>query len=235
MENRTTSVKPFSYECIILAGGNNWRLKPDTNTPKPMLKIGEYTLLERQIAWLKRKGFSHIVIASKEKYNILYTEKHGVEFSIEPNKIGTGGAVKLAMEKITSDIVYVMNVDDVVNYNPIDLLMACKLDAAILVAKPSINFGITQLRQDLIIDFVNKPKIDIYTSTGHYVFKRHIIESMFPEEGNFEDTEMDILPKLARERRLNCERLKGDWMTVNDYKQYMELCIQYEAKFLKYL
>jgi D-glycero-alpha-D-manno-heptose 1-phosphate guanylyltransferase len=222
----------FMYECIILAGGNNWRLKPDTDTPKRMLKIGDFTLLERQIAWLKRKGYAHIVIASKEEFNIVFNKTHGVEFSLENKKLGTGGAVKQAMEKITSDIVYVMNVDDVVNYNPLDMFMTCQLDACVLVAKPTINSAVTTLRQDTIIEFVDKPKLDLYTSAGHYVFKRHVIESMFPKQGSFET---EVLPKLAKERRLNCERLRNEWATINTYKEYLTVCENYEAVFLNIL
>ena len=206
-----------SKEAIILAGGDAWRLKPHTFTPKPMLKIGQFTLLEHQISWLMRHGFRHVVIASREVYPIVYNESHGVEYSIEMEKLGTGGAIKHAMNKIHGNKVYVMNVDDIIRYDPNVLWLSCKRGAAVVVAKPRIGLGVVKLRQDLVIDFREKPTLDMYVNAGHYCFTRHVINTYFPDMGDFEGT---VLPKLARERRLTAIRLKGVWRTVNTYKDY---------------
>jgi len=206
-----------SKEAIILAGGDAWRLKPHTFTPKPMLKIGQFTLLEHQISWLMRHGFRHVVIASREVYPIVYNESHGVEYSIEMEKLGTGGAIKHAMNKIHGNKVYVMNVDDVIKYDPNILWLSCKRGAAVVVAKPRIGLGVVKLRQDLVIDFREKPTLDMYVNAGHYCFTRYVIKTYFPNKGDFEGT---VLPRLARERRLTAIRLKGIWRTINTYKDY---------------
>jgi len=215
-------------EAIILAGGDAWRLKPHTYTPKPMLKIGKFTLLEHQISWLFRHDFEHIVIASREVYPLIYNEKHGVEFSIETEKLGTGGAIKNAFKLIKSDRAYVMNVDDIILYDPNILWMSCDRGAAVIVAKPRIGLGVVKLRQNLVIDFKQKPIVNFYVNAGHYCFKKHIVNTYFPNIGDFEPT---VLPRLARERKLTAVRLKNTWRTINTYKDYQQVLKEAEVLF----
>jgi len=219
-------------ESIILAGGEGWRLKPKILIPKPMLKINKFTLLEHQISWLFRNGFQHIVIASRIRYNICYEEKHGVEFSIEKNKLGTGGAVKKALDYTSNKYVYIMNVDDIVRYRPVELYDKVDRGACLLAAKPRVGWGILELRQDLVIRFQEKPLMNNYVNAGHYVFDRSIISRYFPDKGNFESI---VLPQLARERKLNAYRLtkENTWITINTYKDYLDV-LSLKDKLFKY-
>jgi len=59
----------LNYEAIILCGGEGWRLKPDTWTPKPLLEISEKeTLLDRQVRWLLEHNFDSIILASNRSF-----------------------------------------------------------------------------------------------------------------------------------------------------------------------
>ena len=50
-------------KAMILAAGYGKRLLPITEkTPKPLLKIGEATLIQRNIQHLIEKGFTEIII-----------------------------------------------------------------------------------------------------------------------------------------------------------------------------
>lgn len=52
-------------KALILAGGLGSRLKPFTEAiPKPLLPIGESSILELQISRLKRYAFNEIFIAT---------------------------------------------------------------------------------------------------------------------------------------------------------------------------
>lgn len=207
------------HECIILAGGDSWRLKPDTWVPKPMLQLNKWTLLEYQLRWLIQHKFDHIIIASDKEYPVKELFVEFIDWSIEPYRKGTGGAVLLAIDKLKTNKFYLMNVDDIVFfYNPLELTLP-DTQVRILVSKPRIGFGRVELRQDLVLGFKEKPILDFYVSTGHYYFKKHIIEKYFPDEGNFEET---VLPRLARERILMNNRLNGKWITLNTMKEYLE-------------
>jgi len=121
------------YECIILCGGEGWRLKPDTWVPKPLLKIDDQSLLDRQVNWLVNHGFESVIIAASQDIaeELRPHIMEGiVKLSVEEEKLGTGGATKEAVGLCKSKRVYVMNVDDIVFYDPKELY-----DYAIKVAQ----------------------------------------------------------------------------------------------------
>jgi len=204
-------------EAIILAGKDSWRLKPDIWIPKPMLKLNNFTLLEQQIRWLVSNKIEHIIVASDQKYNIHPLLENYVTWSLEDHR-GTGGAVLIASDYLEGDSCYIMNVDDIVFYNPL-LLTLPDCQARILVSKPRIGYGRVELRHDLVLGFKEKPLLDFYVSCGHYFFKKHIINRYFPDYGNLEDK---VLPELAHRRILSAMRLRGKWITINTMKDYLQ-------------
>ena len=207
-------------EAIILCGGMGWRLKPHTWIPKPLLPLIETpikkTLLDLQIEWLKRHGFKRIILATNQR---LKPSEEVIEV-IEEKKLGTGGAVKRAVKKAIEKLVYVMNVDDIVIYNPQKLFNYADAGAAILLARPHIGFGVVKLEGDFVAGFEEKPLLDFYVSAGHYVFKREIIEQYFPDVG---DLERKVLPVIAKNRLLKGMKLEGEWYTINTYKDYINV------------
>ena len=207
-------------EAIILCGGTGWRLKPHTWIPKPLLPVIEVptkkTLLDIQIEWLKKHGFERIILASNQH---LETSYEVIEV-IEKEKLGTGGAVKEAVKKAKEELVYVMNVDDIVTYDPGKLFDYANAGAAILLARPRIGFGVVILEGDFVAGFEEKPLLDFYVSAGHYVFRRKIIEQYFPDVG---DLEREALPVMAKNRLLKGMKLEGEWYTINTYKDYVNV------------
>jgi len=207
-------------EAIILCGGMGWRLKPHTWIPKPLLPIiaapAKKTLLDIQIEWLKKHGFERIILASNQHFET----SHEVVEVIEKEKLGTGGAVKEAVKKAKEELIYVMNVDDIVTYDPRKLFDYADAGAAILLARPHIGFGVVNLEGDFVIGFEEKPLLDFYVSAGHYVFRRKIIEQYFPDIG---DLEREALPVIAKNRLLKGMKLEGEWYTINTYKDYVNV------------
>jgi NDP-sugar pyrophosphorylase family protein len=189
-------------EAIVLLGGDS--------ANKSMLKFGNYTLLKNKI--------NHIILASDKEYPVNDGFIGYAEWNIESYPKGTGGAVMSAIDKLKTDYFYLMNIDDVCAYNPISL-MEPVTQCRILVSKPKIPYGKIELRQELVIGFKEKPLTDYYVSAGHYVFKKHIVEKYFPDNGNLEDM---VLPQLSRERLLENYRLSGKWVSINTNRDYEE-------------
>ena len=204
-------------EAIILAGGEGWRLKPATWVPKPLLKINKKTLIDHQISWLRSHDFDNIIVASNR--NDL--TKESVTYSIEKESLGTGGATKKAFELIKGKIAYVMNVDDLVFYDPNELFDYAGKGAGLLLAKPQIPFGKVTLANGIdVIRFQARKTLDFYVSTGHYVFKRQVVESLFPETGDFEFTAMQ---RIADKKALQGYTYHGMWFTLNTMKDLMDI------------
>jgi D-glycero-alpha-D-manno-heptose 1-phosphate guanylyltransferase len=203
-------------EAIILAGGEGWRLKPATWVPKPLLKMNKQTLRDRQISWLLSHGFENIVVASNRED----VTKQPVKYSIEKNALGTGGATKKGFKQIEGDIAYVMNVDDIVFYDPNELFEYASKGAGVLLAKPTLPFGrVTFGNGTEVIRFQHRSTLDSYVSAGHHVFKKAIVEKYFPEKGDFEFTTMQ---RLADKRILHGYIYHGMWFTINTMKDLIQ-------------
>jgi len=204
-------------EAIVLAGGEGWRLKPQTWVSKPLLKINEETLIDRQVSWLYSNGFENIVVASERDG----LTKYDVTYSLEEKKLGTGGATKKAFKMISEDRAYVMNVDDIVFYDPNKLFDYANKGAGVLLAKPTLPFGRVTLQNGVnVIRFEQNPTLNFYVSIGHYVFKRRVVETFFPDEGDLEFTTMQ---RLADNKLLQGYIYQGVWFTLNTMKDLIRI------------
>jgi len=212
----------LEYEAIVLCGGEGWRLKPDTWTPKPLLKISKQeTLLDRQIRWLLEHDFTNIILAANRSFpESAFFTNPAVQPCIERRKLGTGGAVKRAITLTDIKKVYVMNVDDIVFYDPRKLFEYSAKGAAMLLAQPQLPFGKTTLQENNITKFEDRPTLDIWVNAGHYVFSREIVMQYFPDEGDFEPKTMQ---KLAEEKHLRGLKYAGDWLTLNTMKDLIRI------------
>lgn len=105
-------------EAIILAGGLGTRLSSKVNQlPKSMAPVNERPFLEYQLDFLAANGFKKVILA------VGYLHEHilrhfgatykslQLSYSIEKKRLGTGGAIVLALEKISDHHVFILNGD----------------------------------------------------------------------------------------------------------------------------
>jgi len=217
------------YEAIILCGGEGWRLKPYTWTPKPLLKISaDETLVDRQIHWLLEHGFSNIVLASDRTFpESAYFNSPVVQTSLEEKKLGTGGALKKAAKLINADQFYAMNIDDIVFYDPRKLYKYANRGAAILLAKPRLLFGKVTTLRNMVTKFEDRPLLGVWVSAGHYIFSKKLVEEYFPDEGDFERKAMQ---EMVNKEFLKGLKYRGDWLTVNTMKDLMMIREYFETR-----
>src|SRR5437660_613655 len=100
----------YMMEAIVLAGGLGIRLRgvvPDL--PKPMAPIAGRPFLEILLASLSRKGLARVVLSvgfMAEKISTYFGDRFGnleLVYVIESQPLGTGGAVRLAMQTCVTD------------------------------------------------------------------------------------------------------------------------------------
>jgi len=117
-------------KAMILAAGFGRRLHPLTlNCPKPLLKIGNETLLSNTLKFLEQIGINQVVInvhylsdqivdyIDKNKFNLTITL---VE---EKNKIlGTGGGVLNAINNFSNEPFIIINPDTIWNFKYLEEL-----------------------------------------------------------------------------------------------------------------
>ena len=94
---------------VILAGGKGTRLRPLTlNTPKPIVPILTRPFLSLQIELLKKTGIDNIVLSlsyQPRRIEELFGDGSGlgvkIHYTMEPEPLGTAGAVKNAASLIS--------------------------------------------------------------------------------------------------------------------------------------
>lgn len=111
-------------EAIILAGGFGTRLQTVVNdVPKPMAPVNNEPFLNYIFKYLKHFGITHVVLSTgylADKISDYYKNEYlGIKISYtkEISPLGTGGGIRLAMEKCNTENVLVLNGDSFFDVN----------------------------------------------------------------------------------------------------------------------
>jgi dTDP-glucose pyrophosphorylase len=186
---------------VIMAGGRGERLRPITeNTPKPMLKIGEQSLLEKLILDLKGQGFEKFFIsvhylADQIKDHFKDGSNFGVEITYltEEYPRGTAGALSL-LPKNLSNSVLMLNSDLVTNINYQSLLKfhdtgQFKLTVCSRSYEIQIPYGVLELDGEFLQQLTEKPVFQFQVNAGIYVLNSTVIDYV-PTSGSYDITEL---------------------------------------------
>jgi D-glycero-alpha-D-manno-heptose 1-phosphate guanylyltransferase len=195
-------------ESIILAGGQGTRLRalvPDL--PKPMADIAGRPFLWWLMNRLKEQGVGRVVLSVGYKAEIIQDyfgpTFNGLEISyvIEKTPLGTGGAIKFALEQAKGPHVIVFNGDSYVDVNLQDLMTrfeAADTPLAVVVTylKNSAPYGSIAIEEktNRITAFREKQSLGAgYVNAGIYFLRRDIFAN-FSTAAQF-SFEHDFLPK----------------------------------------
>jgi len=222
---------------IILAGGRGTRLPISAkNIPKPLVPINNKTILDYHIENLESFGFSDIRLSLGHMANKIidhvknrYGKKY--EWVVEPEKLGTGGALKYASSDLTDDFI-AFNVDDFPQIDFVDFANFHKKHdtentIAIYKVEDARDFGLIKHDNIHIHKFLEKPKRKLsgHINTGLYVLNPKIFKS-FPQK-TF-SIEMDVFPNLAKQKKIACYKKIDSWFTTGTEERLKEA-----AQFLK--
>lgn len=147
-------------EAIILAGGFGTRLQSIVNdVPKPMAPVNREPFLNYIFYYLKFYKIEHVVLSTgylSEKISGFYgNEFFGIKISYtrEVEPLGTGGGIRLAMEKCNTDDVLVLNGDsffdvDLSNYSKQHLNKKADCSLALRKVENAARYGTTEFGLD---------------------------------------------------------------------------------------
>ncbi len=135
---------------MIFAAGFGTRMRPLTNErPKPLIEVGNTTLLDHAIDLTRGAGIGRIVVNTHYLSDMIRTHLDGqnVLISDETGSIlETGGGLKAALPLLQSDAVFTINSDAVwKGPNPFDVLKeawdSSRMGALLLVVPPDAALG----------------------------------------------------------------------------------------------
>ena len=112
-------------EAIILAGGFGTRLKEviGEDIPKPMAPVDGRPFLEYLFKYLDKWGVERLILATGHKHEVIEAHfgdrfnNQEIVYSREEEPLGTGGAVKKAMEYVNGYSSYIINGDTYFDVN----------------------------------------------------------------------------------------------------------------------
>ena len=205
-------------KAMVLAAGFGKRLSPLTDTlPKPLIKVGDQSLIQRNINYLIDNGFSEIIInVSHHSDQVINHVKEifpniNILFSIEDKPLGTGGGILKALPMIGTKPFLLINSDIFHNIDIKDLPQDTKAAHLIGVPNPEHNAdGDFSLKKNLIEIKDGKNSL---TWSGI-----SIINPIIFNESNFESNSFNIwdtvLPSYIEEGVVTGEESSGLWVDV---------------------
>ncbi len=214
---------------VILVGGEGTRLRPLTyDTPKPMLPIANRPFLEHQIAHLRRHGVDRIRLACGYRPDAIQAHfGDALEYVVEPEPLGTGGAIAHAARGLGETFV-VANGDVLTDLDLTALVgfhreRGARMTLALHpVADPS-RYGVVVTAADGAVEaFVEKPAPGTVASStinaGTYVVEPGVLE-LIPV-GQKVSVEYDVFPRLVG-AGLYAQSSAGYWRDIGTPASYL--------------
>ena len=216
---------------VILAGGLGQRLHPFTLAiPKPLMPVGEVSLLERQIFSLKKVGIDNIVIATN--YKSSYLERFigdgshlGVSITISKEEEPLGTAAPLRLIQNLPDDFLVMN-GDILTLENLSLITDCHLlnqkllTVCIKEQVTPFNFGHVQTLDSNIVSIAEKPILRMNIVAGIYVVNKKLL-NLIPKKGKFGMDEV-ILEMLKLNMPVGAYEIKNYWIDIGQLETLEE-------------
>ena len=218
-------------KAVILAGGLGERLRPFTQViPKPLLPVGEQSLIEIQIANLARHGFDEIFMATNYKADYIANfigdgQRLGVRihYSREEEPLGTCGPLTLLRDQLTEPFI-LMNGDilttmDYRRFFEFSLSQEVDFTVATKNVRTPFNFGKVESRDDRITAVEEKPDFIIEVVAGIYCMRPALLELL--PDGQYFGIDTLISSMLRDGRPIARYLMEEYWLDigrVDDYK-----------------
>ncbi len=235
-EDKSRHIKQFNLPVVIMAGGIGARLKPLTNVlPKPLIPIGQKTMLEEIFDRFGKHGCNHFFISINYKAELIefYLKNehlpYKLDFFKEESPRGTVGSLTIIKEKIKQtffvsncDILIEQDYSDILDYhnenkNEITLVAAIKSYA--------IPYGTVETGDNgKLIELKEKPELNFKINSGMYILEPHLL-SEIPNDKYFHITNL-IENIINRKGKVGVFPVsEKSWKDIGSWSEYIKLII----------
>jgi NDP-sugar pyrophosphorylase family protein len=186
---------------VIMAGGQGTRLDPFTRIlPKPLIPIGDKTIIEIIIDKFREYQIDHFYISVNHKSKILksyfdeLSPQYSIEYINEDKPLGTSGSLKFLQGKLDTPF-FVTNCDIIVEADYGELLafhQEKKNDITLVASMKHFNipYGICEIENGgALTKIVEKPEYSFLVNTGMYVLEPSVLKHI-PENVLFHITDL---------------------------------------------
>jgi D-glycero-alpha-D-manno-heptose 1-phosphate guanylyltransferase len=232
-------------DAIILAGGLGTRLRMVINdVPKCMASVNNHPFLYYIFLQLQKNQVKHVILSLGYKHEkiVEWIEKNQfnclISYAIEDEPLGTGGAIKMALNKVKTKEVLILNGDTFFDIDIKDFYdFHVQHNASISIALKHINrfdrYGSVSIdKSNRIVEFREKEYCDYgYINGGCYLLQKdsRLFDDIQQLTFSFEK---EVLEKNTTDKKIYgyvSDRyfidigVPEDYMTANeDFKQMFD-------------
>lgn len=217
-------------DVVIMAGGRGERLRPLTDTiPKPLLKVGNKTIIEHNLDRLRLFGIDDFWITLNylgeqiETYLGNGKEKSiSIQYLYEKNALGTISSVS-QIQNFGHDYIMVTNSDLLTNLNYehffLDFLQK-DADFSVLTIPYNVNvpYAVLETSNGHVLSLKEKPTYTYYSNGGIYLMKREILNHL-PIDKQFNATDL-MEAIISTGKKVVSYPLNGYWLDIGRHEDY---------------
>ncbi len=196
-------VKPVFAQipAVIMAGGEGTRLLPYTKIiPKPLLPIGNKTIIEHIIERFRKIGVRQFILTLNYKANLIkaffndQNPDYKIKFIQEPKPLGTAGSLHYLAGQIDKPF-FVSNCDILINtdlrkFYRFHLENEFDLSLIAAVVSYQVPYGVCRVdKGHSLLSIDEKPTYYFLVNSGMYVLSPHVLE-LIPADQMFHITQL---------------------------------------------
>ena len=239
VEDRTTDAL-LNVPVVIMAGGQGTRLKPITNViPKPLLPIGDKTILENIFDKFIKYGVKDFYISINHKHELIeyYLSQKNLEginlkYIKETAPLGTIGCLSMIKNEIDKTC-FVTNCDILVNQDYKELLdyHIERKDILTIVGvlkSEQIPYGVIEKDdQGNVLKISEKPSLNYIINSGMYILEKEAFDYI-PENTFFDMT--DLIDRLiTNNKKVSYFPVsEKSWFDIGEWDKYYKTLEEYE-------
>lgn len=232
-QKEKTPRNQFNLPVVIMAGGMGTRLKPLTNViPKPLIPIGEKTMLEEIFERFAHYGCNQFHISVNYKADLIeyYINNLNLSYSInyfrEDKPLGTAGSLHLLKGQINStfiatncDILIEQDYSEILDYHSEN-----KNEITIVAALKSypIPYGTIETGENgQLVSLIEKPELTFKINSGMYILEPNLINEI-PADTFLHIT--DLIEKVKqRDGKVGVFPIsESSWKDIGDWNEYLK-------------
>ncbi|WP_437806095.1 nucleotidyltransferase family protein [Sorangium sp. So ce1078] len=233
-------------KAVVLAGGKGSRLRPYTALiPKPLMPIGDHTIVEILLRQLARAGVTDVVMCVGHQAALIEAvvgegARYGLRISYqrEETPLGTVGPLRV-IERDLPERFLVMNGDilsdlDFAALHGTGESAGAPLTVAVCERASKIDLGVLDLGPEgRVVGFREKPTYTFWVSMGIYAMSRDVLR-FIPEGRPFGfDNLMHAL--LDAGEPVATFPFRGHWLDIGRSDDFAEAQEEFEQNRQRYL
>lgn len=230
---------------VVLAGGKGTRLKPYTKVlPKPLMPIGDMSILEVVLRQLKSFGFQKITLSVNHLADLIRAffgdgSQLGIDitYCMEGKPLGTAGSLSLV--KNLTESFLVMN-GDLLTTIDYAAMVRSHIESGTIATigvfprEVQIDFGVLEIGSEReLLDYREKPTFEYVVSMGVNVFNSSVLE--FIPSGKYLDIPTLMMNLKRAGKTVLTYSSDCEWLDIGRVEDYETAISAFEQSRDKYL